>query len=373
MPTDPSWLPGISYDQDEARIYDSLMAMGNGSALGSRGGVRPGDPGLTVSLAGSVINVSAGVGALHRSGRGLYRGYLGTSTSPGSVAAAHATFARIDLVYFRVWDTAVDSSGLNKGDVVYLQGTASGSPVAPTPGATEIYIPLATISVPASGGGSPSVSTAIRPYTVAPGGVLPCTTATAPSTGGPGQIMYYTDTEVFWYFKADGTTKAVLLDSAGASTIGKAIYARKTADTTRASTTAYSADPHLTVAVLANAVYEVEALILYSADADRDMKAAWSGPASSSMQWVGHNLLGFETGAAADNLPIDGQVLGDLGYQAGGRVAGSNTEIATMTVRGILITAGSAGSLTFRWAQIVSGAVGTIVRSGSYVKVTRIS
>jgi hypothetical protein len=83
----------------------------------------------------------------------------------------------IDLVYLRVWDTDVDASGLRKAEAVYLAGTAAASPVAPTPAGTVIYIPLATISVPASGGGSPSVSTAVRPVTVAPGGILPDTSS----------------------------------------------------------------------------------------------------------------------------------------------------------------------------------------------------
>jgi hypothetical protein len=191
--TDPLWLPTLSFDETEFRTMDSALVMANGTALGSRAGTRPGDPGLTVSLAGSTINVSAGTAVLHRAGQGVYRAQL-AATSPGSVAAAHATFTRIDLVYLRVWDTAVDASGLRKADTVYLQGTPLGSPVAPTPGATEIYIPLATITVPNSGGGSASVSTAVKAVTVAPGGILPVSTSTDIALAGTytGQTRYNT-------------------------------------------------------------------------------------------------------------------------------------------------------------------------------------
>jgi hypothetical protein len=188
MPVDPWAIDGLNYTGLEARNAE-LGVMGNGSALGSRSGVRPGDPGLTVSLAGSTINVSAGVAAIAYAGQGVYRCAFPSSVSPGSVTAAHATLARIDLVYLRVWDNAVDASGLNKADIVYLAGTASASPVAPTPAGTQVYMPLATISVPASGGGSPSVSTAVRPYTVAPGGILPSSTA----PGSPYTGQYYDD------------------------------------------------------------------------------------------------------------------------------------------------------------------------------------
>ncbi|MFD9603326.1 H-type lectin domain-containing protein [Streptomyces sp. NPDC059970] len=173
MPVDVWALDGLTLDGPETRRADSAMVMTNGAAGGSRSGVRPGDPGLTVTLAGSTINVSAGVAMIGYSGQGVYRVAFPSSVSPGTLTAAHATLSRIDLVYLRVWDTAVDGAGLAKGDVVYLAGTASATPSVPTPAGTLVYMPLATISVPAVGGGSPSVSTAARPVTVAPGGIVP--------------------------------------------------------------------------------------------------------------------------------------------------------------------------------------------------------
>lgn len=190
--TDPAWLSGLSYDQLEVRKMDVLTAMANSSAGGARAGVRPGDPGLAVSLAGTTVNVSAGAGSAWRTGQGLYR-YQLAATSPGVLTAAHASLSRIDLVYVRVWDNTVDASGLNKADTVYLAGTA-GSGVAPTPGATEIYTVLATITVPSVGGGgtgSATVSTAARDITVAPGGILPVPSAGLATAGlYAGQARY---------------------------------------------------------------------------------------------------------------------------------------------------------------------------------------
>jgi len=70
-------------------------------------------------------------------------------------------------------------------------------------------VPLATINVPPSGGGSATVSMAVRPNTVAPGGILPSSSApTSPYTG-----QYYDDgTDLFrWngssydtYYKVPG-------------------------------------------------------------------------------------------------------------------------------------------------------------------------
>ncbi|MFF4489410.1 hypothetical protein ACFY0F_23425 [Streptomyces sp. NPDC001544] len=187
MPVDPWAIDTLAFTGLEARNVDAMLVMNDGTALGSRSGVRPGDPGLTVTLSGSTINVSAGVAAVAYAGQGVYRVAFPSSTSPGSLTAAHATLDRIDLVYLRVWDSSVDASGLAKGDIAYLAGTASSTPVAPTPAGTQIYMPLATITVPHTGAGSPSVSTAVRPVTVAPGGILP--TSSAPSSPYTGQ--YY--------------------------------------------------------------------------------------------------------------------------------------------------------------------------------------
>ncbi|MGW6703618.1 hypothetical protein ACWGDE_01810 [Streptomyces sp. NPDC054956] len=194
--TDPLWLPSLSYDETELRKMDSALVMADGTALGSRAGIRPGDPGLDVSLAGTTVNVTAGTATLYRSTQAVYRAQL-AATSPGTLTAANATFSRIDLVYLRVWDTSVDSSGLRKADTVYLAGTASASPVAPTPGATEIYIPLATITVPSTGGGgtgAATVSSAVRQVTVAPGGILPVSLAADIAASGlyAGQVRYNT-------------------------------------------------------------------------------------------------------------------------------------------------------------------------------------
>jgi hypothetical protein len=187
MPVDVWAIDSLTLSGLEARNVEAMQIMTDGTALGSRSGTRPGDPGLTVTLAGTTINCSAGVAAIGYAGQGLYRVAFPSSVSPGTYTAAHATLNRIDLVYLRVWDNSVDASGLNKGDIVYLAGTPSSTPVAPTPVGTQIYMPLANITVlSVSNGGTASVSTAVRPSTVAPGGILP--SSAAPSSPYTGQF-----------------------------------------------------------------------------------------------------------------------------------------------------------------------------------------
>jgi hypothetical protein len=235
--TDPLWQPTLSYDETELRKMDSALVMADGTALGSRAGIRVGDPGFAVSLAGTTVNVSAGTATLHRSGQGVYRAQL-AATSPGTLAAANASFSRIDLVYLRVWDTSIDASGLRQADTVLLTGTPSGSPVAPTPGATEIYIPLATITVPSTGGGgtgSATVSSAVRQVTVAPGGILPVSSSADIAANGSyvGQTRYNTVRACLefwsgsaWVAAGDWTTYTPTWTSTGtAPTAGNGTFA----------------------------------------------------------------------------------------------------------------------------------------------------
>ncbi|MEV6696219.1 hypothetical protein AB0M68_03525 [Streptomyces sp. NPDC051453] len=176
----PAWIDGTSLGAYWLRRFDSMLTMHNGTALGARSGVVPGGGGLNVSVSGTTITVGSGIAAVYYNGQGLYRVAL-TSGATLTMNAPHATLPRIDLVYLRVWDNSVDASGSNMADAVYLAGTASSTPAAPTPTGTVIYMPLAQITVPAAGGGAATANNSVRPYTVAAGGILPLQTSTPPS------------------------------------------------------------------------------------------------------------------------------------------------------------------------------------------------
>lgn len=176
---DPSWIDSLSLSGAEMRRAEAMHFAANGAAAGSNAGVRPGDPGLLVSLTGMAGTVAAGVAAVAFAGQGVYRAY-NASTASFTVSTAHASLQRLDLVYLRVWDNAVDAGGLFKADIVYLAGTA-GSGTLPTPSGTVIFIPLAQITVPA-GSTTPS-ATDLRPVSVGPGGIAPVASAALATAG----------------------------------------------------------------------------------------------------------------------------------------------------------------------------------------------
>src|ERR1700742_3788027 len=90
-------------------------------------------------------NVAMGSGLVTRTGQGPYVLYC-TATQNVPLDAAHATLARIDVVYARALDSVFSEGGttLQFGSVA---GTPSGSPVAPALPAGA-YLKLAQIAVP---------------------------------------------------------------------------------------------------------------------------------------------------------------------------------------------------------------------------------
>lgn len=435
----PAWIDGSSMSGAMMRRAEAMMLMSDGTAAGARGGVRPGDAGLVVSLSGSTINVTAGVAACNYPGQGVYRAASTTAWS-GTLAGANPTLPRIDLVYLRVWDNAVDSAGLTQADVVYLQGTAASSPVAPVPTAPQIYIPLANISVPASGGGNPSVDTSVRPNAIAPGGI-----GVGSSTPGVHPGQYRDDggaTGPLWRYNGSTWESKVYLASAGQVNVGGSVnagpfsafvpnatgwsvfaggvagdtssryavrgdgqvewgagnanrdtflartgagaltltggltitgvggvqFARKTANQTVTNSTTIQDDTHLQLSVVANAVYRVDGLLIFNGPSAVNLKIGWVAPTGATFDWIG---TGQSTTSPATSGPVitNAQTIASTVYGLG--TIGTSTNM-TALVRGLLVTAGNAGTFKLQWAQNTANATAVTMVLNSHIALQRV-
>jgi hypothetical protein len=192
-----------AYSSAELRRLHAGIWQYNGRTLGGKAGVRPGGTGLETSIAGSTITVKAGCGLVDpalTTTQGPYWVALATDETH-TLTAAHATLARKDITVLRVYDHTEDSSGQRMARSEYIVGTAAGSPAEPAVPAGSFR--LATIDVPASGGGSPVV-TINAPYTVANGAVLPVRTQAerALLTAYDGMAIYRRDRD--WVEIYDG-------------------------------------------------------------------------------------------------------------------------------------------------------------------------
>lgn len=144
--------------------------------LGAMSGVRPGTPTDTVAATSTTWTVKPHAGVIDGEAAaeaGAYW-YAVDANVTGSVTAANATNPRKDIIWVRIDDPAEsDGSSVPAAVVGYTAGTAAASPTPPATPARAMR--LAIINVPASGGGSPTV-TWDAPYAVGAGGIIPVRT-----------------------------------------------------------------------------------------------------------------------------------------------------------------------------------------------------
>lgn len=189
------------------------------------GGVRGG----AVSNTGSSVTIAPLTAVIQPSAAlGVYQAAFpaGAAELAKTIPAAHATLARVDALDVKFFDHEADGSGLRGADIQINQGTASGTPSAPT--FTGVGWRLGTFAVPASGGGSPvwTPNASLIGYATA-GGVLDVTTD--PSNPRAGTVTYNRSTGALKYY--NGSTWVTVL--AGGTTVGSA----SSVDVSTASTT----------------------------------------------------------------------------------------------------------------------------------------
>lgn len=152
--------------------------------------------------------------------------------------------------------------------------------------------------------------------------------------------------------------------------IGQTLAARKTADTTRTSTTTATDDPHLVVAVSANSVYELNGYVIYNANTTGDIGIQFGVPAGTTGSYSG---VGWGRDAGASVGTGGWTVRMNENSITQNRTFGGDTTDITIHVKGVVVTAGSAGNFSLQWAQAASDPGGTIVRTNSYITLRRIA
>lgn len=148
---------------------------------------------------------------------------------------------------------------------------------------------------------------------------------------------------------------------------GTGAFARKTADTARTSNL-LTDDPHLTVAVEANATYELEAILFVNSASDTpDLKVAFTWPGDA----VGiYGQDGLSPSGASTAGSISRAVSVASGTNPGSLMATSSKTM--VRVRGILRTV-TAGNLTLQWAQAVTDATATTVYADSFLVARKVT
>ncbi len=208
-----AFIQANSYSAEDFRqALQSLMTNeGVASSLKPRGGVVPGEgQALAVSAQGSpnmTVNVATGRAIIPGTTSALQSAYtyLNDTTKVITIAAAHATLPRKDIIIARVQDAAY-AGAVNTFTAEVVAGTPAGSPVVPATPASSIV--LAEILLPAGAGGATVTNAMItdrRVWTVAKGGILPIPDAgSRPAAPYLGQAVYRTDLSLVEIWNGSG-------------------------------------------------------------------------------------------------------------------------------------------------------------------------
>lgn len=158
--------------------------------------------------------------------------------------------------------------------------------------------------------------------------------------------------------------------ASGVSTIA----AFSSSDTTVASSTTLVNATGVAIAVEANATYLWDAYIAYNANEAADLKYGWSVPSGSTGHWsemgidTSEDVTSFGRGRAT-MARFDG-----YGDSFTGSSSGRDTLLQMACLpRGILYTAGAAGTLQLRFAQLASNATATVIKAGTWIRAVRLA
>lgn len=132
--------------------------------------------------------------------------------------------------------------------------------------------------------------------------------------------------------------------------IGQFREVAKAALLNRASNITPTDDPDLTLSVVANAVYEVRCLAVWT-NGGGGFRMAWNVPAAATMTWT-------DGGGSGMVLPTTNATF----------TASTGTEAV-----GRLVTGANAGACTLQWAQNTSNAGNTALQAGSFLSLRRVA
>jgi hypothetical protein len=150
------------------------------------------------------------------------------------------------------------------------------------------------------------------------------------------------------------------------------LEAQLSSDQSKISNTTFADLADLTLAVEANATYELTGLFVATsaANAAGDVKYRFSYPANATMTLTGpgpHNSL-------ASGSQADGEwfyVLLDTATPTADIPYGASTAGAAAIINGKLVVGATAGNLVVGWAQQASNANATVFKAGSYIRLRR--
>lgn len=167
----------------------------------------------------------------------------------------------------------------------------------------------------------------------------------------------------------------IVAGSLTVSGVGQVQFVRKIADETVTSSTTLQNDDHLFLPVAANAIYLVEVVLmsLDTGDFVGDIATAFTYPTGTTahVTGIGPHNTDLSAGSNSNTEWIARQ--GQTGTASTATPYGVGTIATGLILRAQIATGGTAGTLNLQWAQNVSNATGTTVKTGSWMRMERVA
>lgn len=156
--------------------------------------------------------------------------------------------------------------------------------------------------------------------------------------------------------------------------LGQTLTAYKTANETVTSSTVAQNDDHLSLSVIASAVYTVEAYFILSGDDANDFQYQFTFPTSATLAGGQINMLYSLAGGANTSGDGDWRALSAQSSPSTALNVGiPDTNGASGLYKGTLVVGANAGTLQLQWAQVTSGLTATTLYAGSTLSIRRIA
>lgn len=324
--------------------------------FGRTGRLRPGDFAVGKIVGALQATVSSGRAFLLGNENAAQGGYFVWSDIGETMAwPSPAGSPRIDTLLMRVRDNQYGAVGGSLGaDWDIISGTPSASPVAVADvefnAGGDFYEPgawwrVADIRInPGDTEINSGLITNFTNYVRNPLFRTPCLSSAFPTDAVAGDRAYATDTGVEWRWSG---SKWLTPEEQ---------FVRKTADESVTNSIALQSDNHLFFPVEANSVYLIRGMLVTHTISTTvpDIKFTWQTPSGT----VTTGGMGSAGDFAQDQATSDGQPV--ICVVSNGGAIGNE-------VNQVMVTGGTGGLATLRWAQIVADAVPIILTKDSYI------
>ena len=144
-----------------------------------------------------------------------------------------------------------------------------------------------------------------------------------------------------------------------------------TSDVTKTSDVTFANDSEIVVAVEASKVYEFEYVLYFEADITEDINVQFTAPAGATAFFsvIGSSISQGAAGHGTATYNARQYTLSDAASVGG---TGIGTVLAAR-FRGVLTVSTTAGNFRPQWCQRLTGAIGTIRKTGSRLTIRRIA